>query len=60
MLCKHAFEGTDNKSALEAMRCLANALLIVPRTRQIFVELGYAEKAVSRYQVSCGLIRHTI
>ncbi|CUS08598.1 unnamed protein product [Tuber aestivum] len=50
MLCKHAFEGTDNKSALEAMRCLANALLIAPETRHIFVELGYAEKAVNRYQ----------
>jgi len=50
MLCKHAFEGTDSKSAQEAMRCLANALLKVPGTRQIFVELGYTGQAVNRYQ----------
>ncbi|KAG0133463.1 guanine nucleotide exchange factor [Tuber indicum] len=50
MLCKHAFEGTDSKSAQEAMRCLANALLKVPGTRQIFVELGYTGQAVNRYR----------
>lgn len=30
---------------------MANALLVVPKTRQIFVDLGFAEKAASRFEV---------
>ncbi|KAL7266608.1 hypothetical protein RUND412_010840 [Rhizina undulata] len=49
-LCKHGFNVTDGNSSREGLRCLVNALLIAPRTRQIFVDLGYAEKAADKYE----------
>ncbi|KAI5803745.1 guanine nucleotide exchange factor [Geopyxis carbonaria] len=51
-LCKHGFIANDDDvaSAREALRCLANALLVVPKTRQIFVDLGFPEKAAKKFE----------
>ncbi|KAF8534517.1 guanine nucleotide exchange factor synembryn-domain-containing protein [Trichophaea hybrida] len=52
ILGKHGFEAnkTDFASAREALRCLANALLVVPKTRQIFLDLGFPEKAAAGFK----------
>ena len=36
----------------EASKCLANVLLLEPKTRQIFVDLGYPVKAAERLKVA--------
>lgn len=47
---EHGFvDGSDCPAAREALRCLANALLLVPRTRQIFVDLGFPVKAAAKF-----------
>lgn len=51
-LCKYGFNSTDIAIAREALRCLANALLLAQETRQIFVDLGFAEKAAEKFKVS--------
>lgn len=50
---KHAFEvnDVDKPSAMEATRILANALLLEPKTRQMFVDCGFAEKAALKFEV---------
>ncbi|KAH9859638.1 hypothetical protein IAQ61_011419 [Plenodomus lingam] len=40
-----AFEGETTAASQEALRCLANALLLVPRTRPILVDLGHGMHA---------------
>ncbi|KAF2468540.1 uncharacterized protein BDR25DRAFT_265275 [Lindgomyces ingoldianus] len=47
-LSRHAFESNDSKTSQEALRCLANALLLQPKTRQSLVDLGYAPKAAEK------------
>jgi Guanine nucleotide exchange factor synembryn len=47
-LTKHGLEGDAEVSSLEALRCLANAMLLEPKTRQIFVDLGYCGQAAER------------
>ncbi|KAI5809271.1 guanine nucleotide exchange factor [Pyronema omphalodes] len=49
-LGKHGFDvnADDVPSAREALRCLANALLVVPRTRQMFVNAGLEFKAAEK------------
>ncbi|EFX03961.1 hypothetical protein CMQ_889 [Grosmannia clavigera kw1407] len=47
-LTKHAFNSSSTITSRNALRCLANALLIKPETRQIFVDLGYAPKACNK------------
>ncbi|KAH7135487.1 guanine nucleotide exchange factor synembryn-domain-containing protein [Dendryphion nanum] len=54
-LCRYAFEGNDLPSSQEALRCIANALLLKPSTRQILVNLGYAPKAAMKLRV-CQLL----
>ncbi|CAK7268423.1 hypothetical protein SEPCBS119000_003056 [Sporothrix epigloea] len=44
-LSKHAFDGSSATTSRNALRCLANCLLVKPSTRNIFVDLGYPEKA---------------
>jgi hypothetical protein len=46
---------SDRSSAREGLKCLANALLVVPRTRQIFVDLGFAEVAAAKFAVCAQL-----
>ncbi|KAF1984968.1 hypothetical protein K402DRAFT_413641 [Aulographum hederae CBS 113979] len=48
ILARHGFESTSQATSQQALRCLANALLLRPETRQIFVDLGYADKAADR------------
>jgi hypothetical protein len=52
-LGKYAFDqpNSDISTSREALRCLANALLLNPDCRQIFVDLGYALKAAERFEV---------
>ena len=47
-LTKHAFNSSSATTSRNALRCLANSLLIKPETRQIFVDLGYEAKACSK------------
>ncbi|KAL5376525.1 hypothetical protein DPSP01_010434 [Paraphaeosphaeria sporulosa] len=47
-LCQYAFEDTDVPTSQEALRCIANALLLEPKMRQVVVDLGYAPKAADR------------
>ncbi|KAJ4359795.1 uncharacterized protein N0V89_000351 [Didymosphaeria variabile] len=47
-LCQYAFEDADVQTSQEALRCIANALLLEPKMRQVVVDLGYAPKAADR------------
>ncbi|KEY65087.1 hypothetical protein S7711_08156 [Stachybotrys chartarum IBT 7711] len=44
-LLRHAFYSPSSETARAAMRVLANAMLLKPNTRQIFVDHGFAPKA---------------
>ncbi|KAI9715453.1 MAG: hypothetical protein M1812_005929 [Candelaria pacifica] len=48
ILTRHSFDGNSLITSREALRCLANALFLEAKTRQIFVDLGYADKAAER------------
>lgn len=48
ILTKHGLERDPSPSSLEALRCLANAMLLNSQARQIFVNLGYSGKAAER------------
>ncbi|KAF7509721.1 hypothetical protein GJ744_007592 [Endocarpon pusillum] len=52
ILTKHGLTEKSSPSSLEALRCLANAMLLEPRTRQIFVNLGCAGQAAERLKIS--------
>ncbi|KAF6821878.1 guanine nucleotide exchange factor synembryn [Colletotrichum musicola] len=45
IITKHAFNSPSNSTARAALRVLANAMLLNPKTRQMFVDLGYEENA---------------
>ncbi|KAG8632004.1 hypothetical protein KVT40_001144 [Elsinoe batatas] len=47
-LCRYAFETSTSLASREAMRCLANAMLLNEPTRQIVLDLGCAPKAAER------------
>lgn len=47
-LTKHAFNSPSLNTSRNALRCLANALLLRPDTRQMFVDLGYEQKACNK------------
>lgn len=47
-LTRHGFESNSPTTSREALRCLANALVLEPSTRQVFVDLDYAPKAAER------------
>lgn len=48
ILTKHGLNGDSSPSSLEALRCLANAMLLDSKTRQIFVDLGGSDQAAER------------
>ena len=50
-LGRYAFEGETTAASQEALRCIANALLLVPKTRQILVDLGHGPHAVDKLKV---------
>lgn len=45
MLLRHAFHGSSSDTSRAALRVLANAMLLKPQTRQMFVDQGYAARA---------------
>jgi hypothetical protein len=47
-LTRHAFNSPSLTTSRNALRCLANALLLRADTRQIFVDLGYEMKACNK------------
>ncbi|RDI85990.1 hypothetical protein Vi05172_g4004 [Venturia inaequalis] len=47
-LSQYAFDSSSTTTSREALRCLANALLLRPETRQILVDLGCAPKAAEK------------
>ncbi|KAI9885001.1 MAG: hypothetical protein M1823_003203 [Watsoniomyces obsoletus] len=47
-LARHSFESNSPTTSREALRCLANALVLEPCTRQIFVDLDFPAKAADR------------
>ncbi|KAF2796199.1 hypothetical protein K505DRAFT_271919 [Melanomma pulvis-pyrius CBS 109.77] len=47
-LSRYAFEGSSSQTSQEALRCIANALLLETKTRQILVDLGYAPNAAEK------------
>ena len=51
ILTKHGLTERSSPSSLEALRCLANAMLLEPTTRQIFVDLGCANQAAERLKI---------
>ena len=53
-LCQYAFENDDDETAQEALRCIANALLLEPKMRQVVVDLGYAPNAAYRLKACMG------
>lgn len=50
-LTKHAFNSSSATTSRNALRCLANSLLIKPETRQMFVDLGCVTKACSKLRL---------
>ena len=50
MLCVNGFETNDPLARREAQRCLANALLLKPEKRTVFVEVGGLDKFVSSFK----------
>ncbi|KAK7743570.1 hypothetical protein SLS53_004105 [Cytospora paraplurivora] len=44
-LTRHAFDTSATSTSHNALRCLANAMLMQSEARQIFVDLGYEAKA---------------
>ncbi|KAF2116152.1 guanine nucleotide exchange factor [Lophiotrema nucula] len=49
-LSRYAFESNHTATSQEALRCLANALLLEPKTRQTLVTLGYAPNAAEKFK----------
>ncbi|TAQ88440.1 hypothetical protein B7494_g3234 [Chlorociboria aeruginascens] len=47
-LTRHAFNSPSKTTSRNALRCLANALLLKPETRQIFINLGYEARACDK------------
>ncbi len=52
MLCVNGFETSDVLARREAQRCLANALLLKPEKRNVFVEVGGLDKFVTIFKAS--------
>jgi hypothetical protein len=57
-LGRYAFEGKEVSTSQEALRCIANALLLQPKTRQILVDLGHGPHAAEKLKV--GTVSITI
>ena len=60
MLCKHSFDGNSLTTGREALKCLANVMLLKASTRQIFVDLGYAPKAADLLKVGSKSTFHPL
>ncbi|CAK3956029.1 guanine nucleotide exchange factor synembryn like [Lecanosticta acicola] len=51
ILSKYGLDQQDANVSREALRCLANALLLNEPSRQIFVDLGYVPKTAERLKI---------
>ncbi len=51
----YAFGDYPKTSSREALRCIANALLLLPSTQEIFVDLGFLPKAAEAYKMQDNL-----
>ncbi|PNY20476.1 Synembryn-like ric8-like protein [Tolypocladium capitatum] len=51
MLLRHAFCSPSTETARAALRVLANAMLLKPETRQMFIDKGFATRACSELKV---------
>lgn len=51
ILCQLSYEARFLDSSREALKCLANVLLIESKTRPMIVTLGYADKAAIKLRV---------
>ena len=47
-LTRHAFNSPSLTTSRNALRCLANAMLLKPATRKIYLDLGYEAKACNK------------
>lgn len=56
ILCRHSYDSSFDSSSMassrEALKCLANVLLLESKTRRMFVDLGYANKAAIELKVN--------
>jgi hypothetical protein len=50
-LCRYGLDRETGATSHEALRCVANAMLLNETSRQTFVDLGYATKAAERLQL---------
>lgn len=50
MVLRHAYDSPSTKTSHAAMRVLANAMLLVPLTRKIFVEKKFAPRACQKLE----------
>ena len=53
-LSRHGFDSTPSIASRDALRCLANLFLLDPKTRQIFVDLGFPDQAAERLKVGAS------
>lgn len=51
MLLRHSFYSPSSETARAALRVLANAMLLKPETRQMFVDQGFPPRACSELKV---------
>ncbi len=51
VLTTHGLRDQSSPASLEALRCLANAMLLEAKTRQIFVDLGCAGQVAERLKL---------
>ena len=51
MLCQIGFDADLFPASSVAFKCIANALLLEAKARQVFVDLGYGERAALRLKV---------
>jgi Guanine nucleotide exchange factor synembryn len=51
ILTRHAFNSPSSTTSHHALRCLANAMLLKPATRQMFVDLHYEQKLCNRLKL---------
>ncbi|QSZ32388.1 hypothetical protein DSL72_001962 [Monilinia vaccinii-corymbosi] len=56
IISRHAFNSPSKTTSRNALRCLANALLLKPDTRQILVTLGYDVKACTLLKDRIGSV----
>lgn len=56
ILCQHSYDTRFIDSSQVALKCLANTLLIESKTRQMVVNLGYADKAAMKLKVESSVV----